>query len=112
MRGCRHFFFDWRAHQVAPLGPRTVVVLHVFKTEQIFQDEPGVRAAFADAAIGDHFLGAVNTLLAVELLQCIRGLERAVFIGRLRPRNIRRARNVSGALRGFAHSRRRDNFAR
>src|SRR5580692_4492068 len=65
VRGCGGFFFDRGANEVAPLGPGTVVILHVAKAEQILQHEPGVRAAFADAAVGDHFFRAVNSLLAV-----------------------------------------------
>src|SRR5215212_5733787 len=44
---------DRRSYQVAPLGPRAVVVLHVFEAEQILQGEPGVAAALADAAVRD-----------------------------------------------------------
>src|ERR1700691_464434 len=65
VRGGCDFLFDGSAHQVAPLGPGTVVILHVAEAEQILQHEPGVRAALADAAVGDHFFRAVNSLLAV-----------------------------------------------
>src|ERR1700674_2161706 len=39
--GRRRFFFDGRAHQIAPLGPRPVIVLHVVVTQQVLQYEPG-----------------------------------------------------------------------
>src|SRR5882724_978743 len=59
---------DRRTDQIAPLGPRTVVIAHIFEPEQILQHEPGVRTALANAAIGDHFVAAVNSLSTVELL--------------------------------------------
>src|SRR5271156_3017803 len=65
MRGDGDFFLDRGADEIAPLGPGTVVILHVAEAQQILQHEPGVRAAFADAAVGDHFFRAVNSLLAV-----------------------------------------------
>src|SRR6185437_8724966 len=108
-RGGR-FLLDGGADQVAPFGPRTVVVLHVVIAQQIFQHEPGVGAALSDAAVGDYFAVAVHAFAAVELLQGLGGFERAVLIRRLRPRNIRRARNVTGALRRLRHSRRRDDL--
>src|SRR5271169_3937283 len=111
VRGDGDFLLDRGADQIAPLGPGTVVILHVAEAQQIFQHEPGVRAAFADAAVSDHFFRAVNSLLAVELLQSVRGFEGAVFVGGLRPGNIGCARNVSGALRGFGKTRRRQNLS-
>src|SRR6266478_7699977 len=70
-----------------------------------------MRTAFADAAIGNHFVAAVNSLPAIELPQFIVRLERAVFTRSLRPRNICRAGNVPSALSGFRKSRRRENLA-
>src|ERR1700687_2719142 len=66
-RRCRDFFLNRRAHQVAPLGPRAVVVADVFIAEQILQDKPGVRAALTDATVGDDFLIARNALASVKL---------------------------------------------
>src|SRR5437868_7594752 len=59
---------DWSTDQIAPFGPRTVVIAHIFEPEQILQHEPGVRTALANAAIGDDFVSAVNSLFPVELL--------------------------------------------
>src|SRR5208282_5755091 len=110
-RGGGEFFFDRRADEVAPLGPRAVVILHVVVAEQIFQHEPRVRAALADSAVGDHFARAGHALALIELLQLVRGLERAVLVGSLRPRDVRGGGNVPSALRRFAHARRRDDLA-
>ena len=44
---------DRHVDEVAPLGPRAVVVLDVVAAEQLVQDEPRVRRALADAAVGD-----------------------------------------------------------
>src|SRR5215203_2976761 len=40
------------AHQVAPLGPRTVVVTHVVVAEQVGKHEPGVGGPLAYSAVG------------------------------------------------------------
>src|SRR5207302_4819291 len=63
-----------------------------------------MRATFADAAIGDHLIFAVYALGAVQLLQLLRGLERAVVVGGLGPGHIGSSRNMAGALRSFAHT--------
>ena len=44
---------DRDVDQVAPLGPRAVVVLDVLLPEQLVQHEPRVRRALADPAVGD-----------------------------------------------------------
>src|SRR4029077_15452641 len=41
----------------------------------------------------------------------IGGFEGAIFVGGLRPRDVGGVGNVTGALRGFRHSRRSDNFS-
>ena len=53
---------DGRSYQVAPLGPRAVVVANVLVAEQILQDKPGMRTALADAAIGDGFVGTQDAV--------------------------------------------------
>src|SRR6266542_3743957 len=58
-----HVLLDRDVHEVAPLRPRAVVVLDVVDAEQLVQHEPGVRRAFADAAVGDDRL--VREALAV-----------------------------------------------
>src|SRR3954468_8596056 len=44
---------DRHVDEVAPLGPRAVVVLDVVAAQELVQDEPAVRRALADAAVGD-----------------------------------------------------------
>src|SRR5712664_4289607 len=102
---------DGRADKVAPFGPGAVVVADLAEAEQILEDEPGVRAALADAAVGDDFVFSGNALGLVEFFQVVEGFESAVFIGSLRPRDIRGLGNVAGALRGFGHARRSDDLA-
>src|ERR1700680_551690 len=56
------FLLDWRAHQVSPLGPRAIVILHAIVAQQVRQHEPGMRTALPDAAVGDHFVGVPKPL--------------------------------------------------
>jgi len=69
-----------------------------------------VRAALANAAVGDDFAVAADALGGVELLQRVAALEGAVLVDGLRPRDIGRAGNVSAALCAFVRvlGRRRD----
>ena len=90
---------DGHADQRAVLGPGAVVVLDVLLAEQLLQHEPGVRRALADAAVGDGVLAPVDAGLGVELLELVVGLEGAVVVGRLAPRDVGRGRDVTGALR-------------
>jgi len=62
------FIDDGRADEVAPFGPRTVVVTNVTVAQEILQDEPGVRTALTDAAVSDDLVLAGNALRVVELL--------------------------------------------
>src|SRR5207237_7418006 len=110
LRGAR-FVYDGRANEIAPFRPGAVVVAHLVEAQQILEHEPGVRAALADAAVSNDFILAVNALGFIELLQIVEGFEGAVFVGGLRPGNIGGLRNVTGALCGFGHARRRDDFA-
>ena len=71
-----------------------------------------MRAAFTDAAIGNDFVFAGYALRAVKLLELIRALEGAVFVGCLCPRHVRGGGDMAGALRGFAHTGRRNDFPR
>src|SRR6476659_6439004 len=90
---------DRHADQVAPLGPRAVVVLDVADAEQLVQHEPRVRRALADAAVGDDRRGAVDDALAgLEGAQLVGRLERAVPRDRLAPWHGCRARDVTAAL--------------
>src|SRR6202521_5286 len=106
------FVDDGSADEVAPFGPGAVVVADLVEAEQILQNEPGVRAALADAAVGDDFVLAGDAFGLVEIFQVVVGLEGTVFVGSLRPRDIRGLGNVAGALSGFGHARRSDDFAR
>src|SRR5262249_19865455 len=64
-------FLDGGSHEVSPLSPGPIVVLDVFEPEQVLQYEPGMARAFADAAIGDHRLVAVDALGTVQRHQLV-----------------------------------------
>src|SRR5262249_34083353 len=102
---------DRRAHQVAPLRPRTVVVLHVLEAEQMLEREPGEARPLADAAVRDHWLIAGNALRRVERAQLVEALERAVLVAVLAPRNALGAGNVAAALARLGQAGRRQNLA-
>src|SRR6266567_857475 len=74
------FIDDGRADEVAPFGPRTVVVTNVTVAQEILQDEPGVRTALTDTAVSDDLVLAGNAFRLVELLQVVEGFEGAVFV--------------------------------
>src|SRR5690349_12753310 len=57
---------DAHADQWAVLRPGPVVVLHPPPVQQLMEDEPGVRAALTDAAVGDGVAVLVDTCLPVE----------------------------------------------
>src|SRR6185437_11085119 len=80
-------FLNRHVDQVAPLGPRAVVVLHVVLAEQLVQHEPRVRRALADAAVGDDVVAVEDALARVELAQIVRVLEGSVLLHRLGPRH-------------------------
>src|SRR5260370_39979742 len=88
LRGTR-FVHDGSANQIPPFRPRAVVTANLVEAQQILEHEPGMRAALADAAVSDDFAWAGDALVAVELLQIIERFEGAVFVGGLRPGNIR-----------------------
>src|SRR5438045_9568957 len=100
-----------RADEVAPLGPRAVVVLHVLETEQVLQHEPREARALADAAVRDDRRVALDALIGVELLQLILAPERPVVVAVLAPGNALRAGDVSSALASFRQPGRRENLA-
>src|ERR1700759_4345493 len=66
---------DRGTHQGAVFRPTAVVVLHIPMPEQFLQNEPGMRGPFPDSAVGNRFLGAVQTGGGVELGQLLVGLE-------------------------------------
>src|SRR5882762_1391395 len=110
MRGTG-FVDDGGADEVAPFGPGAVVVADLVEAQQILEYEPGVRTAFADAAVGDDFVFAGNSLGLVKFFQVVIGLEGAVLVGGLRPGDIRCLGDVAGALCGFGHAWRGDDLA-
>src|SRR5207247_2055168 len=66
--------FDGGGDDVAVFGPTAVVVFHVVEAEQIFEHEPGVAGALADAAIGNGvFLGVHALLLEVNRVEFVGG---------------------------------------
>src|SRR2546426_1305179 len=70
---------DRRADEVAPLGPRPVVVPHLLDAEQVLKREPGMARPLADAAVGDDLV--CRLLLEkkkVQLQQLLERLEGAV----------------------------------
>ena len=86
---------DRHVHEVAPLGPRAVVVLDVILAQQLVQHEPRVRRALADPAVGDDRLAVGDALRAVELGEVVGGLEGPVLLDGLRPRHRGRAGDVA-----------------
>src|SRR5260370_17357929 len=62
------------------------------------QPEPGVRRALPDRAVRDVAPAEVHARVAVQRAQRVIGLERAVFPGGLRPRDVLRGRDVPAAL--------------
>src|SRR6185295_860109 len=93
--------FDRRADQVAPLGPRAVIVLDVAEAEQMLHHEPGEARSLADAAVRNHRPVAGDALRRIHRLQIVEALERAVVVAVLPPRNALRAGDVAAALAGF-----------
>lgn len=62
----------WCANEATPLGPRTVVVTHLWVTQQVVKDKPGMAAALADAAVSDDFFVRGYALVFVDGTQFIR----------------------------------------
>ena len=63
------------------------------------QNEPGVCATFPDPAVGNDVFVPVQARIALKLLELIVGLEGAIVIGCLAPRNIDCGGNVTATLR-------------
>src|SRR6185437_4051613 len=60
---------NWNTHQITPLSPRAVVILHILMTKQVFQSKPGMRTALPDTAVGDDFTASIDTLPSIKLFQ-------------------------------------------
>ena len=58
-------FLNRRPHEVAPLGPRAVVIADLRVAEQVGQDEPGQAGTLADPAIGDDVVARLEPELAL-----------------------------------------------
>src|SRR5215208_14736 len=81
--------------QVAPLGPRTVVVAHGVVAEEVGEHEPGVGGALPDPAVGYYVLVLAEAgLTLVDLAQLVGALEGPIFPDRPRPRHVRGPGNV------------------
>ena len=92
----------WDVDQVAPLGPRAVVVLDVVAAEQLVQHEPRVRGALADPAVGDDRRRRWSRPCRRRArASSSADLNVPSSLHRLRPRDRRGARDVAGALRAL-----------
>src|SRR3972149_12209604 len=94
----RALSLDRLADHAAPLRPGAVVVADLRVAEQVLQDEPGVRRALADAAIGDGRLVLGDAGAPVEFGQLVGGLERAIIVHSLGPGDVHGAGDVAAAL--------------
>src|SRR3990172_4400945 len=101
----RALALDRLADHAAPLRPGAVVVADLRVAEQVLQDEPGVRGALADAAVGDGWLVLRDPGAPVEFGQLAGGLEGAVIVDGLGPGDVHGARDVAAALRGLREAR-------
>src|SRR6478752_8654895 len=99
------------ADEIAPLSPRTVVVLHVLESEEILQDEPRDARTLPDAAVRNHGRVSGHALAAVQRLELVHALERPIVVAVLAPGDAFRARDMAAALAGFRESWRRENLA-
>src|SRR3990172_9519366 len=107
----RALALDRLADHAAPLRPGAVVVADLRVAEQVLQDEPGVRGALADAAVGDGGLVLHDAGAPVKLGQLPGGLEGAVLVHGLGPGDVRGAGDVAAALRRLEEPRRGQDLA-
>src|SRR4029453_1048796 len=103
--------FNGGADQIAPFGPRSVVVLHVLIAQQVLQNEPRMTGAFSNPAVGNPRMVARHAGAVVDLHQLVVALEAPILVARLRPGNTPGAGNVAAALAGFGKSRRGQDLA-
>src|SRR6185437_14482425 len=80
--------FDRCPDQAAPLGPGAIVVLYPGIAKQLGEDEPGVAAPLAEAAIGDDWLLRGNPSLKENRSQLVHLLEGSIFVGGETPGDI------------------------
>src|SRR5919204_6225046 len=98
LRTARSALLDRFAHQRTVLGPRAVVVPDVGVSEELVEHEPRVRRALADPAVRDDRPVRRDARAFVQGAELIGGPERPVLVGGLAPRDVGRARDVSGDL--------------
>src|SRR5438034_8491955 len=65
LRGRR--LLDRHSNEASPFGPGAVVITDALVTEEVLQNEPGVRAALADAAVRDRLALSIDAFAAVDL---------------------------------------------
>src|SRR5215204_4416589 len=94
----RQLALDWGTDERAPLSPAPVVVAHVGVAEEFAQDEPGVGAALADAAVRDRLRIRNDSRTVVNGPQLGNGFERLVMGDSGGPRDVHRAGNVAATL--------------
>src|SRR3970040_2985121 len=102
---------DRLADHAAPLRPGAVVVADLRVAEQVLQDEPGVRGALADAAVGDGRRVLRDAGAPVEFRQFAGGLEGAVIVNGCGPGDVHGAGDVATPLRGLRAARRGQDLA-
>src|SRR5215207_1957422 len=94
MRFCRSkrapSALDRGAHEVAPLGPRSVVVPDLLVAKQVGQHKPSVRRALPYPAVRYDVVASTQAgLTLVDLTQLICALEGPVLPHRPGPRHVR-----------------------
>src|SRR5690625_8019536 len=99
-------------NRITPIGPRTIVIEHEFKTEQVVQHEPRVGGTFPDPAVRDYGAAAIQSeVLDVDLFEFGAGLKESVFLRGRAPRNRMRGRNMPRAQRSLFRVVRRSRAA-
>ena len=64
--GASPLFFDGCSYNAPPFGPGAVVVTDVLKPQELRQNEPRMRGALPDAAVGDGLCAAINAIPTIE----------------------------------------------
>lgn len=88
-------------HQVAPLRPRAVIVLHVGVAEEVLEDKPGVAGALGDAAVDHHVFIRGDARGLVKSLKFLKRFKGAVGVYRLGPGDVFGPRDVAGPQGSF-----------
>src|SRR6185436_12042393 len=90
---------DGDPDEISPFGPAPIIVADLLVAQQMGQDEPGVAAALADAAVDDDVVVLLQPRLSfVDGTQLAGGLERAVLgVDGARPGDVGGSRDVPAA---------------